>query len=41
MSLHVFLSHGSADETAVEELARRFAKEIQLRHLGYFDTTTT
>jgi hypothetical protein len=27
MSLHVFLSHSSADEPAVEDLARRFAKE--------------
>jgi hypothetical protein len=41
MFYHVFLSLCSADKPAVEELACRFAKEIQLRHLGYFDTTTT
>ena len=29
MFLHVFLSQSSADEPAVEELARRFAKEIR------------
>jgi hypothetical protein len=29
MSYQVFLSHSSADEPAVEELARRFAKEIR------------
>jgi hypothetical protein len=34
MSLHVFLSHSSADEPAVEELVRRFVKENPLRHLG-------
>jgi hypothetical protein len=28
------LSHSSADEPPVEELARRFAKEIQPRRLG-------
>ena len=27
MSFHVFLSHSNADKPAVEELARRFAKE--------------
>ena len=27
MSFHVFLSHSSADKPAVEELARRLAKE--------------
>ena len=27
MPFHVFLSHSSADKPAVEELARRFAKE--------------
>ena len=27
MHFHVFLSHSSADKPAVEELARRFAKE--------------
>jgi hypothetical protein len=34
MSLHVILSYGSADEPAVEDLVRRFAKEIRPRHLG-------